>query len=463
MSEGNIITFYSYKGGVGRTFALASIGALLSIWGYKTLCIDWDLEAPGLDLYFSPWLRPSNQPGLTELIQAYVDGTDPKWQDFVTEISLPNSRQPLSLIKAGLQDDSYIQRMQRLDWENLYASQDLGNFLERMRQEWKQTFDFILIDSRTGITDIGGICTIQMPDFIVLLFTANAQSLYGAIDVVQRAKRLRDSLPFDRSKLLVLPVVTRFESRVEYALAQEWLEIFATQLTPLFEEWTSSKTTASELLNFTKIPYVPYWSFGEKIPVLEEGTRDPESIGFVLETLTALLVRELSNTEQLVRNRDTFVNLVHRLQKSPIRVFVSYADHDENLMEQLRTHLQVLLRQGIIRTWSERKVIASDEWQKLIDDQINQADLILLLVSPDYLASASVWEGEIKHTIERQEQGNAIVIPIIARAVDWQASPFAHLQVLPSDAKPITTWSDQDAAFANVSQGIRRAIENLRG
>src|SRR5215467_13083239 len=130
MSEGTIVTFYSYKGGVGRTFALANIGALLSLWGYKTLCVDWDLEAPGLHLYFKPWMKERNPTGLTELIQAHVEGMDPKWQNYITEVHFSSVKKPLLLMSAGLQDESYYQRMQALDWGELYESYNLGNFLE---------------------------------------------------------------------------------------------------------------------------------------------------------------------------------------------------------------------------------------------------------------------------------------------------------------------------------------------
>ncbi len=307
MSEGSVVTFYSYKGGVGRTLILASVGVLLAMWGYKVLCVDWDLEAPGLHIYYAHWMHRPSTPGLTELVQAYHDGLNPNWRNFVTSVDIPDAKEPLRVMKAGLHDDSYFGRMQQLDWKTLYEESNLGVFLEQMRREWKQEFDFILIDSRTGVTDIGGICTIQMPDFLVLLFTANAQSLFGAIDVVQRAAQLRNHLPFDRGKLLALPVATRFESRIEYELAQDWLGTFAQSLAPIYAEWVHRNVTAADMLNFTKVPYVPYWSFGEKVPVIEEGTKDPESIGFALETLAALVASRLSGSDLLISNRDSFV------------------------------------------------------------------------------------------------------------------------------------------------------------
>jgi len=295
MSEGTIVTFYSYKGGVGRTFALANIGALLSLWGYKTLCVDWDLEAPGLHLYFKSWLKKSNHHGLTELVQSHVEGEKPDWQKYVSKVNIPHAKASLYLMSAGLQDNTYIQRMQALNWTELYESHTLGNFLEELRVNWKENLDFVLIDSRTGISDIGSICTVQLPDLLVLLLTANDQSLYGSLDVLKSIEQVHANLPLDRAKLWIMPVISRFEGRVEYKLAQEWLAIFAKALAPIYAEWAYKDVTATDLLNFTRIPYVSYWSFGEKLPVIEKGTEDPEDNGISLETLASLVARKFSH------------------------------------------------------------------------------------------------------------------------------------------------------------------------
>jgi cellulose biosynthesis protein BcsQ len=351
MSEGTIVTFYSYKGGVGRTFALANIAALLSLWGYNTLCIDWDLEAPGLHLFFKQWFKEENLPGLTEMIQAYAEGKEPRWQDFVTEVNFSGSPQPLLLMKAGLQDKSYVKRMQALDWDTLYSGHDLGNFLEELRENWKQFFDFVLIDSRTGITDIGGICTIQLPDILMLLLTANDQSLKGSLDVLERIQETRASFPFDRAKLLVAPVVSRFERRVEYDLADLWLARFAGVFPPLYNDWVHKEISAMDLLNHIRIPYIPKWSFGEKVPVIEKGTSDPEDIGFSLETLAALVAQKLSSTDILIQNRDSFVAIA---KSGPTRI--KAAQQDERVeMEGLDETTQSinLARQYVTQGWYE--------------------------------------------------------------------------------------------------------------
>jgi cellulose biosynthesis protein BcsQ len=476
MSEGNVVTFYSYKGGVGRTLALANIGALLSLWGYKVLCVDWDLEAPGLHLYYKPWTEQVNSPGLSELIQAHADGEKPYWKEFVTKVNFPDAKEPLLLMTAGLQDKSYVGRMQALDWQMLYEERNLGNFLEELRHNWKQEFDFVLIDSRTGITDIGGICTVQLPDLLVILFTANFQSLFGAIDVVNRAIDIRNELPFDRAKLLVLPIATRFEARFEYEIAQEWLAIFAKELEPFHNQWADKKVKALDLLNFTKVPYVPYWSFGEKVPVVEEGTKDPESIGFAFETLAAMIAHQLSKSNVLVSDRDSFVTTAKRglvpgmisltnqaldNQSRGACIFLSYSSADIQLRDELVLHLLTLQRQGLIQAWHERQILAGEEWQKEIDLHIEEADIILLLISADYIACDYPYGIEVRRALERHANGTACVIPVILRPVDWQSVPFSKLQALPKNAKPVTSWSNREEAFLSVAQGIRAVVRQL--
>jgi cellulose biosynthesis protein BcsQ len=475
MREGSIFTFYSYKGGVGRSFALANIGALLSRWGYKVLCIDWDLEAPGLHLYFQKWLTgTAHRRGLTELIQAYADGKAPRWRTYTTEVRFPRAKVPLTLMGAGAQDESYVERMQALDWGRLYEKHDLGSHLEDLRGRWKKDFDFILIDSRTGITDVGSICTAQLPDYLVLLFTANEQSLHGAVKVVDMARESRSRLPFDRAKLLVLPVITRFEVRIEYALAQRWLGIFAKALDPLFGEWAHREVTTPELLNFTRIPSFPYWSFGERLPVIEKGVDDPEDIGYNFETLAALVAHKLSYSEVLVNNRDSFVDSA---KKGPIvgqdseesnhtsrasRVFISYSHRDAQLLEELETHLKPLVRDGVIQVHDKMHVPDESVGRSTINPHLEAADIIMLLISSDYLASDYAYGAEIQHAIERDSSGQAAVIPIILRPTNWSWSPLAKFQALPKDAKPVTVWKNRDEAWAQVVADIRNRIKQFR-
>ncbi|MGH9803191.1 MAG: toll/interleukin-1 receptor domain-containing protein, partial [Blastocatellia bacterium] len=408
-----------------------------------------------------------------ELIQDYVDGKRPRWLDFLTEVRFSDAPHPLMMMTAGKQDQSYVQRMQALDWKRLYDEHQLGSFLEMLRSEWKEAFDFVLIDSRTGITDIGGICTVQLPDLLMLLFTANLQSLRGSLDVVERAKRTRNKLPFDRAKLLVLPVATRFEMRVEYELAQQWLKTFATELRAIYSEWVHKDVAAEDLLNHTRVPYIPFWSFGEKLPVIEKGTDDPDDMGFSLETLAALVAQKFSYSDVLVRNRDSFVSAVKKraglngsLEKSgtktgpALRIFISYSHKDKSLLDELLVHLAPMMRDGMIEVSSDSQISAGESWEDALSARLEEADIILALISPDFLASKFV-EIEMTRARQRSDSGEARVIPIVVRPSHWQNSPFARFQASPRDGKPVALWHSRDEAWLEVSQDIRKIVEEI--
>jgi len=118
-------------------------------------------------------------------------------------------------------------------------------------------------------------------------------------------------------------------------------------------------------------------------------------------------------------------------------------------------------RQGLIATWYDRQITAGTQWAQAIDTHLNSASVILLLISPDFFASDYCYGIEMIQALERHKANEARVIPILLRPVDWEGAPFVHLQALPTNAKPVTTWSNQDEAFADVATGIRRAIRDL--
>jgi tetratricopeptide (TPR) repeat protein len=145
----------------------------------------------------------------------------------------------------------------------------------------------------------------------------------------------------------------------------------------------------------------------------------------------------------------------------PIEIFYSYAEEDEELRKKLDNHLSILKASGVISEWHDRNINSGTDWEKRIDEHLNSADIILLLISPYFLASRYCYSFEIDHAIKRHQSGEARVIPVILRAVDWHTSPFSRLQALPTDGKPILAWSNRDKAFANVLRGIRNIIEDM--
>lgn len=145
----------------------------------------------------------------------------------------------------------------------------------------------------------------------------------------------------------------------------------------------------------------------------------------------------------------------------PVEVFFSYSHRDEKYRDKLATHLSMLQNQGVIESWHDRNINAGEEWAEAIDDNLNTADIILLLISADFLASRYCYEIEMKQAMARHESGEAKVIPIILRPVDWSGAPFGKLQAFPKNAKPVTKWSPQDEAFTNIAQGIRQAATQM--
>jgi len=149
--------------------------------------------------------------------------------------------------------------------------------------------------------------------------------------------------------------------------------------------------------------------------------------------------------------------------RSPLSVFISYAHEDESWRQQLETHLSLLRRQGWIASWHDRKVMPGSIWAGEIDAHLEAAQIILLLISPDFLASDYCYDIEMPRALERDKQGKARVIPIIVRPVDWQDAPFAHLQCLPLDSLPVSEWEDRDVAFREITRAIRYAVEQVCG
>lgn len=148
---------------------------------------------------------------------------------------------------------------------------------------------------------------------------------------------------------------------------------------------------------------------------------------------------------------------------TPTSLFISYAPEDEQLEKELEKHLALLERNGLVRGWSSRRLDAGDDWRGEIDRRLDRADLILLLVSADFLASDYLFDVEMRRAITRHERGDAEVIAVILRPCDWRDAPFAVLrpraQTLPKSGIPVTASGNHDAALADVAVGIREAME----
>ncbi len=146
----------------------------------------------------------------------------------------------------------------------------------------------------------------------------------------------------------------------------------------------------------------------------------------------------------------------------PISLFYSYSHEDELLRVKLQKHLAVLRRSGLVSEWHDRNIDAGDEWAKEIDRNLSTADVILLLVSPSFIASDYCWSVEVKKALERHDRGEAVVIPVILRPCRWSRTGFARLQAVPKDARAVTEWPNEDAAFDDVAARIEALVERIR-
>jgi cellulose biosynthesis protein BcsQ len=276
--QGRIITFYSYKGGTGRTMALSNIAWVLASTGYDVLIIDWDIEAPGLHRYLRPFLIDRElvataglidfvwdcaQTSITPKGGKTVDETFPSLEDYAVGLDWDfGERGSISFIPAGRQDDNYAQRANTFNWDNFYERLGGGKILEQERARLRTNYDYILIDSRTGVSDTASICTLHMPDILLVFFTLNRQSINGTAAVAR-------SIHAQRPDISVFPVPTRIENsetdKRDAALAYS-RHVFAPLL--LHVQTDRSKIDPqqqAQYWNQVETPYRPFYAF-EEVP-----------------------------------------------------------------------------------------------------------------------------------------------------------------------------------------------------
>jgi cellulose biosynthesis protein BcsQ/tetratricopeptide (TPR) repeat protein len=319
---GRVLTFYSYKGGTGRSMALANVAWILASAGRKVLVIDWDLEAPGLHRYFRPFLIDDElaaSDGLIELVDNYANEAirpvdpdappAPDWyiayadfRDYVVSVNFdyfPGGGK-IDFLPAGRQNDRYAITVNSFNWQNFYDRLGGGGFFEAVKTQARAHYDYVLIDSRTGVSDTAGICSVQMPDSLVVCFTYNNQSIKGAVAVAQSAVRMRRKLDEQRREqrravaaavagdnrqpfavedtpapYRMFPVGMRVDAGESDRLAvRQWFAraSFADLVThipasSLHEYWTG-----------VEIPQTPFYAYEEVLATFKDDPRDPKTV-----------------------------------------------------------------------------------------------------------------------------------------------------------------------------------------
>lgn len=311
-----IYTFYSYKGGVGRSMALANLAEILCQTGLDVLMIDWDLEAPGLERFF--FADPSEvfeRKGLIDMIEEYktlvstqasiegIEETDIPFKS-PTEYTLEiyprrGAYGRLLLLPAGRRAEGsfvdYARTVLSFDWNDFYERWQGELYFEWFRDEVARLADVVLIDSRTGVTEMGGVCTYQLADIVVMLCTASEQCIQGTYQMAQnlsapQLQTLRRGRSLD---ILVLP------ARLERAEG-DLLDQFQAHYADLFQQFLPGHLNARELFLQAGIPYVPKYAFSEIVASRQSGRASAESMvmafRMIEDILTDLRLERLART-----------------------------------------------------------------------------------------------------------------------------------------------------------------------
>lgn len=433
---GRIVTFYSYKGGTGRSMAVANVAWILASNGYKVLAIDWDLEAPGLHRYFRPFLSDpalTASPGLIEFFIEFADAAFTTTQEqsaddwfrdyadlrmFATGLDWPHFSGCLDFVGAGRQDTGYSTRINSFNWQHFYTKLGGGVFLEETKRQLRAEYDYILIDSRTGVSDTSGICTVQMPDRLVVCFTLNEQSIAGAASTAASAAAQRTP-PAAETTLRIMPVATRVDqgekeradgarqdARNRFAGLLEWLDD-----DQVAEYWAEVET-----------PYLPFYAFEEVLAAFGDPPGQRTSMLASMEGLTSWIsdkdVQGLPPIDESLRTQ-TLARFMRPRPKPRAAdpagdrylAYVSYADRDPDglvrrFIQDLSHEIAALSGAPLdtIAFYDRARMRAGDDWSEKTEDAFRRSGMLLVLDSPTLRRSQSA--GAAQRGFE--EAGKAI-------------------------------------------------------
>jgi hypothetical protein len=306
-----VITFYSYKGGVGRSMTLANLAWVLASNGKRVLTVDMHLDAPGLHRYFAPFLSDpelTSSAGMIEYLTSYVQAAASRTGDPATgwlreqsnilryAVSLEwdfAAGGSLDFVPAGRQGSSYSVLVNELDWNVLYERFGGAGFLSRTAQRMREEYDYVLIDSPTGVGTVSSVCTILLPDALVVCFALNRQSILGAANVTRSVRSQRDA------KLEVFPVASEiFPVAMRVDISEKLLVDSSRELAyRAFAGLTDAEIARRDYWTGVEIPYVPYYSYGEVLAPFVDTSRQVQSVLASVERLAGHITQgEITRT-----------------------------------------------------------------------------------------------------------------------------------------------------------------------
>lgn len=439
---GKIITFYSYKGGTGRSMALANVAWILASQGQRVLMVDWDLEAPGLHRYFHPFLLDkelSSTRGLIDLVWDFAteamtpvkpNEREKGWHEEYANIlryaiavrwRFRNDKGRIDLVPPGKQGPSYASRVNSFNWQNFYERLGGGVFLEAVKETMRANYDYIFIDSRTGVSDTSGICTVQMPDMLVVFYTANTQSIDGAAAVAASVHEHWSLQPSDpHNKLMplqrrIFPIMTRVELG-----EKDKLDLARTYARAKFDRVLDhlSVKSRTEYWAGAETLYVPWYAYEEVLATFGDKQTESNSLLASAERLTAVLtngaVTKLDPPDE--SERVTILNQFSRgstsaavAEQAAYDVYISYSQRDR---EWVRSELLPSLQEAGLKTFIDIENIApGDRWADALSDALQRSRQVLAVMSPSWTKSESA-QHEL-HAVLNLDRGNIKVVPVL--------------------------------------------------
>jgi Tfp pilus assembly protein PilF len=326
MIPGKIITFYSYKGGVGRSMMLANVAWILASNGKRVLVIDWHIDAPGLHRYFGPFLidrQLTESPGMMDFVTDYaLQAATPATANSAIESSANLLHYAVSidwnfpkaggidLVPAGRSGSSYSVAVSSFSWTHFYERLAGAAFLRSAKERMRQDYDYVLIDSQPGVSQVSGICTVDMPDVLVMCCGLNRQNVVSAAAVARSVEQQRHDNP-----CLIYPVLMR----VDWA-EKEMLDNARLEATREFEPFMNHIRDRSEYWSATEVPYTPFYSYVEVLAPFAESARSSTSILGSAERLTGYITEGEINAAELPAEVDRQLGLSAFLNDSRYNV-----------------------------------------------------------------------------------------------------------------------------------------------
>ncbi len=422
--DGRIVTFYSYKGGTGRTMALANTAWILAANGKRVLAVDWDLEAPGLHRFFHPFLDPATlgaTTGVIDLITEYAwAATSPAqrpedWhRDYARIQPHAVSLTPESLgwefpqggtldfVSAGRQNREYSATVSTFDWDNFYDRFGGGHFFDALRDDMKANYDYVLIDSRTGLSDIADICTVHLPDVLVDCFTLSDQSIDGAASVARQIAERNTGRP-----IALYPVPMRIDEG-EKEKADAGRALARLKFDRLPRDLSGDELTA--YWGAVEIPYRPYYAYEETLATFGDEAGLTNSLLSAFERLVAVITdREITSMppigdEVRLRIRDAFTR---RRPAMPADLFLSYVAENRMWADWLES---ILTRAGFRVV--PRDVSAERSPDEPADTTAENAARTVVLLSSAYLKSQRAVELWERTATEAVGSGRRRLVPL---------------------------------------------------